>query len=38
MPIPETRVKAMYVFVDIAFDVGHLVGTVALNFPDKTRQ
>lgn len=37
VPIPETRVRAMYVFVDIMFDVEHLVETIAVNFPERTR-
>ena len=28
VPIPETKLKAMYVFVDIMFDVDHLVKTI----------
>jgi len=28
----------MYVFVDIMFDVEHLVQTIAYNFPAKTKQ
>ena len=38
VPIPETRLKAMYVFVDIMFDVDHLVRTIEFNFADKTKQ
>ena len=33
VPIPQTLLKTMYVFVDIIFDVGHLCETVAFNFP-----
>lgn len=37
VPIPETKLKAMYVFVDIMFDVQHLVDTIKYNFPDKNK-
>jgi 2-(3-amino-3-carboxypropyl)histidine synthase len=33
VPVGVTVVPCMYVFVDIAVDVGHLVDTVRLNFP-----
>ena len=38
VPITETLVKVLYVFVDILIDVDHLVETVLLNFPDKNKQ
>ena len=38
IPIPETKIKAMYVFVDITFDLQHLLGTFLLNFPNKCEQ
>lgn len=34
VPLQQTRLRALYVFVDVLFDVEHLVGTLALNFPD----
>lgn len=37
VPITQTIVKALYVFVDILFDVEHLVQTIAANFPDKSQ-
>ncbi len=37
VPIPETKLKAMYVFVDIMFDVQHCFRSVKFNFPDKSR-
>ena len=37
VPIPETKLKAMYVFVDIMFDVEHLFNTIEFNFPDKEK-
>jgi 2-(3-amino-3-carboxypropyl)histidine synthase len=33
VPVGVTAVPCMYVFVDVAVDVEHLVGTVRLNFP-----
>lgn len=36
VPIPETKLKAMYVFVDIMFDVNHFVETIVYNFKDKS--
>ena len=38
MPITQTCVKTMYVFVDIELDLDNLVNTIELNFPDKTHQ
>lgn len=38
VPITETKLKALYVFVDILIDVEHLVRTLQLNFPDKAKQ
>ena len=35
VPVTETCVKTMYVFVDIEIDLEHLVNTIELNFPDK---
>ena len=37
VPIPETKLKAMYVFVDIMFDVNHLVETIKFNFKNKNK-
>ena len=37
VPIPNTKVKTMYVFVDIMFDVEHLFKTIVFNFEDKTK-
>jgi len=36
VPITETCVKTMYVFVDIELDFEHLVKTIEYNFPMKT--
>jgi 2-(3-amino-3-carboxypropyl)histidine synthase len=36
VPITETCVKTLYVFVDIEIDIAHLVKTVEFNFPDKS--
>lgn len=33
MPIDQTSIKTLYVFVEIAIDFTHLVDTVRLNFP-----
>lgn len=38
VPITETKLKALYVFVDILIDVEHLVQTVLLNFPNRDKQ
>ena len=35
VPITQTTVKCMYVFVDIFIDTEHLVKTVEFNFADK---
>ena len=35
VPINQTCVKCMYVFVDIFIDSEHLVKTIMFNFPDK---
>lgn len=32
VPIPDLKIKAMYVFVDIMFDVDHLFRTLQFNF------
>jgi 2-(3-amino-3-carboxypropyl)histidine synthase len=37
VPITETCVKTMYVFVDIEIDLDHLVKTIEFNFPDKSQ-
>jgi 2-(3-amino-3-carboxypropyl)histidine synthase len=37
VPITETCIKAMYVFVDIQVDISHLVNTLEYNFPEKDR-
>jgi len=37
VPIPETKLKAMYVFVDIMFDVEHCLNSVQISFTDKTQ-
>ena len=37
VPIPEIKIKAMYVFVDIMFDVDHLFETIKFNFKDKSK-
>ena len=38
IPITQTKIKALYVFVDILIDVDHLAETIKLNFPDKSKQ
>lgn len=38
VPINETCVKTLYVFVEIKFDLEHLVKTFELNFQDKTQK
>ncbi|KXZ49629.1 hypothetical protein GPECTOR_20g486 [Gonium pectorale] len=35
VPVDVTGMPCLYVFVDIAVDVDHLVGCVELNFPDR---
>lgn len=35
VPISQTLVKTIYVFVDILIDVDHLVQTILFNFPEK---
>ncbi|KAG1657037.1 hypothetical protein FOA52_009232 [Chlamydomonas sp. UWO 241] len=37
VPVDVTTLPCLYVFVDIAIDIDHLVATVALNFPAGTR-
>jgi len=37
IPIDETCVKAMYVFVEISIDTDHFVPTIELNFPNKSQ-
>lgn len=37
IPVTETCVKSMYVFVDIQIDVENLIKTIELNFADKER-
>lgn len=37
VPIDETCVKAMYVFVEISIDIDHFIATIELNFPNKTQ-
>lgn len=37
VPVSETSIPCMYVFVDIKMDVDHLVSTVKLNFDASTR-
>jgi 2-(3-amino-3-carboxypropyl)histidine synthase len=34
VPIDQTSIKTLYIFVEIAIDVQHLAHTVRLNFPD----
>lgn len=34
MPIDQTTIKTLYVFVEIAIDATHLVQTIRLNFPN----
>lgn len=38
IPIDETTVPTLYIFVDIAIDVNHLVKTIEANFPDKEKE
>lgn len=38
VPITETVVKTMYVFVDIEVDLEHLIKTVEFNFEDKSQK
>jgi 2-(3-amino-3-carboxypropyl)histidine synthase len=38
IPITESCVKTMYVFVDIHIDLEHLVNTIEYNFPDKIKK
>lgn len=38
IPITESCVKTMYVFVDIQIDLEHLVNTIEYNFPDRNRK
>lgn len=33
IPVDVTRIKTLYVFVDIGIDVGHLVASITENFP-----
>lgn len=35
IPVTETRLNALYIFVDIAVDVDHILKTIEINFPDK---
>jgi 2-(3-amino-3-carboxypropyl)histidine synthase len=35
VPITDTCVKVLYVFVDIQIDINHLVKTIEYNFPEK---
>ena len=37
VPIPQTLLKTMYVFVDIVFDINHLLVTILFNFKDKNQ-
>lgn len=37
VPVTDTCVKSMYVFVDIRIDLDHLVKTIEFNFLDKTK-
>jgi 2-(3-amino-3-carboxypropyl)histidine synthase len=37
VPIDETCIKAMYVFVEISIDIDHFIATIELNFPTKTQ-
>ena len=34
VPMTETKIKTLYVFVEIAIDSGHLAQTIRLNFPN----
>lgn len=38
VPVDHTTIPCLYVFVDIAIDVDHLVDTIRLNFPAGTAQ
>lgn len=38
VPIDQTAIKTLYVFVEISIDPQHLVQTVRLNFPDDRRR
>ncbi|KAI0638087.1 Diphthamide synthesis [Trametes polyzona] len=38
VPIDQTTIKTLYVFVEIAIDSSHLLQTVRLNFPSDRRQ
>lgn len=37
MPIDQTTIKTLYVFVEIAIDSSHLAQTIRLNFPNDRR-
>lgn len=36
VPINETCIRTLYVFVEIFIDMPHLLSTVIFNFPDKS--
>lgn len=36
VPIPQTLVKTIYVFVDIIIDVEHLLQSILAGFPDRS--
>ncbi|KAH7930030.1 Diphthamide synthesis [Leucogyrophana mollusca] len=38
VPIDQTSIKTLYIFVEIAIDASHLAQTVRLNFPSDRRQ
>ena len=38
VPIDQTTIKTLYVFVEIAIDSSHLVQTIRLNFPNDRQQ
>ena len=38
VPITDTKLKVLYVFVDILIDIENLVQTILLNFPNKDQQ
>lgn len=38
MPIDQTTIKTLYVFVEIAIDSSHLIQTIRLNFPTDRRR
>jgi len=38
VPINETAIKTLYVFVEIRIDIEHFIKTIMLNFPQKTQQ